>query len=56
MDLLPSVEIGVAKRPKKLCLHIGGMPGVHQLYTMQDKGWHGHRLIYTQVVNIAFKM
>ena len=19
-------------------------PGVHQAYTMQDKGWHGHRL------------
>ena len=19
-------------------------PGVHQVYTMQDKGWHGHPL------------
>ena len=19
-------------------------PGIHHVYTMQDKGWHGHRL------------
>ena len=25
------------------------MPGVHQVYTKQDKGWHGHRLECTSL-------
>ena len=32
----------------KLCSHIGGTLGVHQLYTVQDKGWHGDCLAYTR--------
>ena len=33
-----------------VCSHIGAWtpPGVHKVYTMQDKGWHGHRLAYTR--------
>ena len=29
-------------------LYVYTLMVVHEAYTMQDKGWHGHRLAYTR--------